>query len=118
MPEHAAGRETVVVATRTQNLFFFRRQGVGIEISPDRQWWCLWLCSRTKDVERIACDIVLQGVAEEARASGECQDCGDLNVNGPSFFGFRIPEPYQSVLYSGSVTNDDGTFSFTGTIVY
>ena len=118
MPEHSVGGETCVVSAYSRNLFYYRRQGVSVDISPDRQWWCLWLCSRTVKVDRIDIAIVLDGIVGQAEASDDCDSCGDLRVAGPSFWGFRFGEPYQQVSYRGMITVAGDRFPVSGTIVY
>jgi hypothetical protein len=118
MPEHSAGSETVSVSPRTRNFFFYRSMGISIEISPERHWWCLWLCSSTTSIDQIRCTISLSGNAGEAEANGQCTNCGSLNIMGPSFWGFNVPKPYEQVRYQGVVVIDKQSYSFEGNIVY
>lgn len=118
MPVHEVGGESVEVSTRTRNFFFYKSQGIRIEVSPERHWWCLWLCSTTKEIDLIQCSIILSDSGEPAEASGSCEDCGDLNVMGPSFWGFNFPWPYARVAYQGVVQIDGERYSISGTILY
>ena len=117
MPEHSVGGETIVVSPRSRNFFFYRSQGVSIEVSPERHWWCLWLCSSTTSIDLIQCAINLSGLAPDADANGQCSDCGSLNVMGPAFWGFNIPQPFQRVTYSGIVQINGERFPISGSIV-
>lgn len=118
MPEHSAGTETVSVAPRARNFWIYRRQGIRIEISPDRKFWCLWLCSSTTSIDRIRCSITLSGDVPEADASGQCTDCGSLNVMEPAYWGANFPPPFAQVTYRGTVVVDRQTYPISGTIVY
>jgi hypothetical protein len=118
MPVHDVGGEKVVVSTRSQNFFIYRRQGISIEVSPKKNWWCLWLCSSTKKIDRIEASIQLTGIAAPAEASGQCSNCGSLNVMGPAFWGFNVPNAYQQVSYRGSVRIKGQSFPISGSMVY
>src|SRR5438876_1317909 len=49
------GGQTVSVTPRSVYYWFYRSQGVSIEVSPERHWWCLWICTTTTDVDAIQC---------------------------------------------------------------
>jgi hypothetical protein len=118
MPVHNAGSEEIVVSPRSQNFFLYRRQGISIQVSPKRRPWCLWLCSSTKNIDRIEGSVLLSGLAQETEAANQCTNCGSMNIMGPSFWGINIPQAYQKVDYRGSVQIKGQEFSFTGAIVY
>jgi hypothetical protein len=112
------GSQSVVVSTRSQNYWFFRKQGIKIEVSPDRHWWCLWLCSSTTSIDAIQCYIHLTGVAPDADATNKCSSCGSLDVMGPAFWGLSVPQPFQSVAFEGTVQISGTRYPISGTLVY
>ncbi len=118
MAVHQLGGESVQVTAASRYFWFHRRQGVAIEISPSRNWWCLWLCSNTKEIDRIECSIVLSGVTANAEASRSCNNCGSLTVWGPSFWGFSVPAAYQQAKYHGTVRINRQNHGFEGVVIY
>ena len=118
MPVHQAAGEKIEVTPRSLNLYFYRRMGVRIEVSPKRSPWCLWLCSTTKSVDEIAGEATLQGLAQPAIRTGSCSDCGSLNVMSKRFFGIGVPKPYDSATYSIRVTMAGQGFSFAGSVIF
>jgi hypothetical protein len=118
MAVHQLGGESVQVTTASRYYWFHRRQGVAIEISLSRNWWCLWLCSNTKKVERIECAIVLSGITANAEASGSCNNCGSLKVWGPSYWGLGVPAAYQQARYRGTVRIKGQGYAFEGVVIF
>jgi hypothetical protein len=118
MTVHQLGGEDVSVNTASRYLWLQRKQGVSVVVSPSRHWWCLWLCSGSKEVEEITCDIVLSGTTQDAQARGSCRNCGRLTVWGPTFWGLGVPAAYQQVRYSGSVKINGQVHTFSGSLLY
>lgn len=118
MAVHQLGGEDVVVVAASKYYWFYRRQGIAIEISPSRNWWCLWLCSDTKKIDLINCSIILSGITADAEASGSCSNCGGLKVWGPSYWGASVPAAYLQARYNGSVRIKGQTYAFNGAIIY
>lgn len=118
MTVFALGGQQVVVDPKNQYFFFFRRQGISIQISPKTHWWCAWLCSSTTNVDAIECSANLTGITGGFQASGECSDCGSLDVMGPSFWGFGVPAAYGEVSYKGTVRIDGRGYEFGGSSVF
>lgn len=117
MPVHNVGGEEVVVSPKSRNYYVYRRQGVAVEVSPDRHWWCAWLCSSTKKIDFIECSITLTGLSE-ATATDSCEDCGKLSVMGPTFWGVNIPQPFDLVAYRGTVRIEGEVFPISGSMQY
>jgi hypothetical protein len=107
------GGLTVVVLPRNVFAFFFRQQGVSIQVNPESHWWCLWLCSTTTSVEKISAAILLTG-ANVAHASGQCINCGSLNVMGPNYWGFNVPNAFQRVGWTGAIQAHGVSYPFQG----
>jgi hypothetical protein len=98
---------------------FYKQQGVEVKISPDRHWWCLWLCETTDDVERIGCEARLSGaLAPDATLEGECSSCGDLTLRSAASWGVSAPWLYQRADFSGSITVDRNSYPFRGSVLY
>jgi hypothetical protein len=112
------GGKTIQVNTRSVYYWFYRSQGVSIEVDPERHWWCLWVCTTTSDIDRIQCSIVLTGFAQEAQASGACNGCGSLNVMGPGYWGLGVPQGFQRVTYTGTVQINRITYPIGGAMLY
>src|SRR5437773_4678107 len=93
--------ETIVITPVDRNYFFYRRQGVVLEVSPKQSpWWCFWCSPTTASMDRLQCAIALVGLAGDASAQGSCTNCGRLEVMGPTFWGVHVPQPFQNVTYS------------------
>ena len=118
MPVHQLGGRDIEVSPRSVNLFFYRSQGVSIKVSPQRKWYCLWLCSSTTTVDAISGTVNLSGLAAPASGSASCRRCGDLNVMGPNFWGVNVPQPYQRAQYEGVVRIGGTDHGFTGTVLF
>lgn len=118
MSVHNIGGERVVVTPIDRNWFFYRTQGISVEVSPRRRWWCLWICTTTTDVDSIQCFINLTGAVKRANANDSCADCGSLTVTGPDFWGFSVPRAFDRVSYSGSIKKGSSTFSFEGSEIF
>lgn len=98
MPQYHFGGETVVLSPRDVNYLIARQQGVTIEVSPQRHWWCLWLCSTTNSIQSIECAITLNGPSAPSISEGtSCTKCGSLSVWGPVRWGFLPPQDYCQV---------------------
>jgi hypothetical protein len=118
MGVHSVDGFTVEVSVRSVNLFFYRSMGVSVKVSPKRHWYCLWLCTSERNVDRLECLIRLDGIAGEAENSGSCTECGILTVMGPPFVGFNFGAPYSRVSYSGTVRVRGANHPITGSLVY
>jgi hypothetical protein len=115
--EALPGGLTLSVVPRSIFAFFFRQQGVSIQINPETHWWCLWLCSSTTNVQKISASIALGG-ANVAHAADHCTNCGSLNVMGPGYWGINFPKAYEKVAWSGTIRANSVTYSFSGTGLY
>lgn len=118
MAVHELGGEKIEVTPRSRYYWFYRRQGVSIEVSPSRHWWCAWLCTTTTEIDEIRCSIVLSGNVADHEASGSCSDCGRLNVMGPPFWGAGVPQPYQQARYAGTVRIEGRAHEIAGSVLY
>lgn len=118
MAVHELGGEEIEVTPRSRYYWFYRRQGVAIEVSPSRHWWCAWLCSTTTEIDEIRCTIVLSGDVADHEASGSCRDCGRLNVMGPAFWGAGVPQHYRQARYAGTVRIEGSAYEIAGSVLY
>jgi len=118
MAVHHLGGKDIQVDTTDYSFpisIFYRQPGITIQVNPSTHWYCLWLCSSTDTIDAIACDIQLSGPSvSPGEGQGSCRNCGDLTVRGPSWGGFRVPNPYTSVSYKGTVKIDGATYAFDG----
>ena len=112
-----AGTLAIVVVPKDSNWFFYRRQGITVEVAPDSHWWCLWLCTTTTTVDRITATAYMSG-ASTAVAQGSCTSCGSLDVMGPAYWGFNVPRAYDRVSWSGTITVHGMTYGFSGAALY
>jgi hypothetical protein len=94
--------QSVVISLVDRNYFFYRQQGVTVTVPNEKSWWCFW-CSNTRKVESINCLIELTGSGLEAKVKESCANCGSLEVLGPIFWGFNVPQPYKRVAYDVTV---------------
>jgi hypothetical protein len=118
MAVHNLGGIDIGVRTKDNNYFFYRRQGVSIRTPAQKLQWC-WFCPQVPiPIDSIDCSIELTGVATDASASGSCQKCGSLNVMGPKFWGFNVPQAYQNVAYNGRVKINGQLYAFSGVLVF
>jgi hypothetical protein len=109
------GGERVVVRSKSRYFWFYRRQGLSVEVSPDSHWWCLWLCTTTTEVDSIRCSMVLTSdVLSDCETSKSCSDCGSLTLWGPAMYGAGVPQAYQTVRYSGAVVISGVAYPFSG----
>jgi hypothetical protein len=124
MPTHALGGEQVAVAAKTSSYFWTRSDGVSIEVSPVRPWWCLWLCTSKTKVDSITCAITLTNRADPSvapvTAQNTCTNCDSLDVMGPTRWGFPKPPDkiFNFITYQGSVTIRGIRFGFSGSFAF
>jgi hypothetical protein len=111
------GGLTVVVVPRSVFAFFFRQQGVSIQVNPETHWWCLWLCASTTSVQKISASITLSG-ANVAHATGQCTNCGSLNVMGPTYWGINVPKAFERVAWSGTIRANSVTYPLSGAALF
>ncbi len=109
------GGKRVVVKTTSTYLFFYRRQGLSVEVNPSSHWWCLGLCTTTDEIDALRCaaEFVRDGDVVDQK-SGTCADCGSLGLNGPRQYGYGVPQAYQLARYQGVATISGNTYSFSG----
>jgi hypothetical protein len=118
-PIYDRGGESVDVNARNLYLWVYRSQGISVEISPDRHWWCLWICTTTTDVDSIQFTILLEGqVLPPVRASASCTNCGSMNVVGWSGWGAGVPQAYQRVTYNGTVKIKGVPYAIEGVTLF
>ena len=127
MPTFNLGGQHIEVAHTTQGFIWTRSDGITIRASPERHWWCLWLCQTTTAIDRIQASVRLSslpdpntGSAQTATGSASCVNCGSLDVMGPSSFSFPSPPPqiFHFATFNGSVTIHGTTFSFSGSLTF
>src|SRR5207244_13412794 len=97
----------------------YKQQAVEVQISPERHWWCLWLCTSTDDVDKISCTAQLRAVLEgDATIEGECSSCGDLTNSSNASWGVSAPWLYQRADFSGAVVISGKGYPFEGSVLY
>jgi hypothetical protein len=115
MAQFELGGETIVVSAKSRYYWFYRRQGLSIQVSPKSHWWCLWLCTDTTEIDAIRCSVVLTSeVVSNYEASGSCTDCGGLTIWGPKYWGASVPQAYSAARYDGVAVIDDVPYPFNG----
>ncbi len=115
MPEYHFGGETVVLSIRDANYIIVRRQGVTIEVSPQRHWWCLWLCVTHTTVQLIECSATFNGPSAPSIAKGNsCTQCGSLGVWGPARAGFLPPQDYCQVHVDAALRIKNNNYEIHG----
>ena len=115
MTDFNFGGERIEVRAKSRYFWFYRRQGLSIQVSPHSHWWCLWFCSSTTDVNSIRCSGVLTSTTvAEYEIDGSCSDCGSLTLWGPAFWGAAVPQAYQTVRYSGTIVIKGEAYEFSG----
>lgn len=98
---------------------FYKQQGVGIQVNPQRHWWCLWLCTTTDNAVMIECTITLESALEQAvTVKGSCANCGDLIIRSGGSVGISAPWEFQSVKFTGVVRFSDESGTIEGSLVY
>ena len=127
MPTFNLGGQRIEVFHTTRGFIWSRSDGITVQVSPERHWWCLWLCQSTTSIERIQASVMLSslpdpntGAVQTANGSASCVNCGSLDVMGPSTFRFPSPPPqvFHSATFSGSVTIHGSAFPFSGTLTF
>ena len=118
MAVHDVGGEKIEVTPSSKYYWFYRRQGILVEISPKRKWWCAWLCSSTTEIDEIRCSIVLSGVVPDHETSGNCSKCGNLRVMGPAYWGASVPKAYLQARYAGSVRIRGNVYTINGSVIF
>lgn len=104
MPQYDAGGRKVTIQPVDRWFFFYRVQGVSINIS-------------TK-ISLINCAIGLIGLAGPDRATASCRNCDSLETLGPGYWGINVPRAYSKVEFSCSVEVDGKGYTFNGEILY
>jgi hypothetical protein len=111
MPQYHFGGETVVLSPRDVNYIIARQQGVTIEISPQKHWWCLWLRSTKNTIQSIQCSITLNGPSAPSVSKGtSCAKCGSLDVWGPVSWGILPPQDYCQVHVDAVLRINNNTY--------
>ena len=108
---HIAGRDVHVDTYKTSwpLSVFWKQQGIEIQVNPQTHWWCAWLCTTTDNAKSIQCTIILESaIVPAVTAQKSCTNCGDLTIRSDGTLGFRAPWEFQSVVFRGSVSFDDG----------
>ena len=95
---------TVTVRTRDVNLFFSRRQGIRVKTSTQ--------------VASIDGSITLDGVAATAQASGSGTNTDRVDIMGPRFGGFRVPQAYQRVSFDLTLRVGSQTGQISDTLLF
>ena len=97
----------------------WKQQGIKIQVNPQTHWWCAWLCTTTDNAKSIECTIFLESaIVPGVTAKKSCANCGDLTIRSDGTLGFRAPWEFQSVVFKGSVSFDDGAGPIDGVLVY
>lgn len=115
--QELVGGLNVVVIPNSSWWFFWASWGVSIKVNPESHWWCLWLCSSTTNVERITASIALTG-ANFAHGYGQCTNCGSMNVMGPTYWGYAVPNPFERVAWYGTIQVHGATYPFQGAALF
>lgn len=120
MPRHSIGGATIDVSDGSSYYWFYRRQGISIEIEPERKWYCLWLCTAASDdADEIECSVTLRGGAvRDHHTSESCSNCDGLDVMGPAYWGASVPQAYGAADYNLSVEIDGEYGQFSGTVLF
>ena len=112
------GGEQIVVEAENNYYFLYRKQGISIQVAPTTHWWCAWLCTSTTKIDRISFRVELTGPTGDYAASGECNNCGSLDVMGPSYWGYSVPAAYSRASYAGTVRIKGETYEIDGVALY
>ena len=94
----------VTVRTRDVNLFVSRRQGIRVRTSTQ--------------VASIDGSITLEGVAGTAQASGSGTNTDRVDIMGPRFGGFRVPQAYQRVSFNLTIGVGSQTGQISDTLLF
>ncbi len=127
MPAHDIGGQHVEVSHKTGGFLWWRSDGITIQISPERHWWCLWLCSSTTRIDAIRGSMVLStppdpntGTVHTEQGNASCQNCGGLDVMGTTVASFPAPprQVFHFVTYNLSITVHGAVFSAAGSFSF
>lgn len=115
MTDFELGGERIAARSKSRYYWFYRRQGLSINVSPESHWWCAWLCTTTTEIDSLRSSMVLiSDVLPEYEATGSCNECGSLTLWGPKMYGLGVPQAYQTVRYSGVAVISGESYPFSG----
>lgn len=104
MPQYDAGGRKVTIQPVDRSFFFYRVQGVSVNISAK--------------VSLITCTINLIGLAGSQWATASNRNHSSLEILGPGYWGINVPRAYYEVGFECRIDADGKSYTFRGEMLY